>query len=108
MLELTLAANPTTNDTEWAPNMTKKYMVASSRIVRMIPGRPPGSHSPDANDNPVPKLTKMTTEKAMASKNGACVDRYIMGDADDQIPKNRDNVKYAISKRWDLGDPHKR
>jgi len=49
--------------------MTKKYTVASSRIVRKIPGRPPGS------DNSVLRLMKTITEKAMTSKSEVHVER---------------------------------
>lgn len=63
-LKLTLATNPMTNDTKCELNMTKKYTVASSNIIRKMPGWPFGS------DNPVLRLMKTTTEKAMASKNG--------------------------------------
>ena len=73
MFELTLVTDTTTNANRWELNMTKKYVVASSKIVHKIPGRPPGSDSPAANDNPVLKLTKTTTEKAMASgEQGSC------------------------------------
>jgi len=49
--------------------MTKKYTVASSRIVRKMPGRPSG------NDNPVRTLMKMITEKVMTSKSEVNVER---------------------------------
>jgi len=55
--------------------MTKKYTVASSRIVRKIPGRPFGSDNAVPNDNPVPKLMKTITEKVMASKSEIHVER---------------------------------
>jgi len=63
--------------------MTKKYTVASSKIVRKMPGRPSGSDGPFANENPVPKLTKTTTEKAMASKNGVSVETKTLEDVGD-------------------------
>ena len=82
--------------------MTKKYTAASSKIVRRMPGRPPVS------DNPFPKLMNTTAEKAITSNNGAYVEREISEDVGDHLPKNRDSDTYAISKRWDLVDPHRR
>jgi len=76
--------------------------VASSKIVRKIPGLPPGSDSPIPNDNPVPKFTKTTTEKAMASGNGVRVERNVPEDVDDQLPKNSESEMYAIPIRGDL------
>jgi len=81
--------------------MTKKYTVASSMIVRKIPGRP--SHG----DNPVPKLAKITTEKAVASKSEVALRGKCQG-AGDQLPKNRESVMYIISKRGALANSHSR
>ena len=102
MFELTLVTNTTTNDNRWELNITKKYAVASSRIVRRIPGRPPGSDSPVANDKPVPKLTKTTTEKAMASGNGVRAEGGVAEDVGVQLPKNSEIDMYVIPMRGDL------
>lgn len=72
--------------------MTKKYTVASSRIVRKMPGRPSGS------DNPVPRLMNIITEKAMTSKSEVHVERERLKDVCDKLPKNRDSDTYASSK----------
>ena len=80
--------------------MTKKYTVASSRMVRRMPGRPPGS------DNPVLKLMKTTTEKAMASKDRGRAEREIPEDVGDQLPKNRDSDMYAVSTGGELVNIH--
>ena len=77
-------------------------MVASSKIVCKIPGRPSGRDNWGPNENPVPKLMKMTTENAMASENGARVEREIQEDVDNQLLKNRESDMYAASKRGDL------
>jgi len=86
--------------------MTKKYTVASSKIVCKIPGRPPGRDSPALNDNPVRKLTKTTTEKAMVSEHGVRVEREVWDDLGDDLPKNRDSVMYNISTGGDLVNTH--
>jgi len=75
MLELTLVTCPTTSDTKWELNMTKKYTVESSTIVRTILGRPLRS------SNPALKLAKTITEKIMASESGVHVERGISDDA---------------------------
>jgi len=61
-VELTLVTNNMTKDSRWELNMTKKYTVESSTIVRRMVGWPPGS------EVPVLMLMKTITENIMASK----------------------------------------
>jgi len=72
-----------------------------------MPGRPPGRDSPAANDNPVPKLTKTTTEKAMVSEDGGSVEREGSEYVDDDRPKKSDSVMYNISTGGDLAYTHR-
>lgn len=81
--------------------MTRKYTVESSKIVRKIVGRP------SCNDSPVLKLTKTITEKIMASKSEAHVERGISENVDNKSPKNKDSDMYTSSKRGDLVNMHK-
>lgn len=50
IVELTLVTNSMTKDNKWELNMTRKYMVESSTIVRKMLGRP------SCSDNPAPDL----------------------------------------------------
>jgi len=87
--------------------MTKKYTVASSRIVCKIPGRPFGSDNAVPNNDPVPKLMKTITGKAMASKSKIHVEQGKLEDRCGELPKNKDSDMYANSKRGDLVNTHK-
>lgn len=88
--------------------MTKKYPVACSKSVRMMPGRPSGRDNPVPN-NEILKLTKTTTEKAMASKNAAGIEGEMLEDASDQLPKNMECPMYANISEWgDLLNTHRR
>ena len=82
--------------------MTKKYTVASSKIVRRIPDRP------SRNGDPARKPMKMITANIMMSENGARVERKMPEEAGGQLPKNRESDTYAVSKRRDPGPSHRR